>query len=426
MTLKRGITLSGGTIVRLGVGFLTWLVAAHLYPPSEIGLAAAVISAMTLCVQVGTMGVDLAVIYLLPTSRHRADDLLDSAIAFGAAAALVVSCAFIGLAAAGFDSLDVLARNGLYAMFFLLLSVFQASWWIMDQASIAKGRPDHLLIRASVDGTFTLLGLAALGIAGVKAAAAILGSWVVAAFAASTVAIVQLGRVPGGYRFKLRLRPKVVRDLLKVGLPNFALTAADNAPSLILPIVVAEALSPRDAAFWYAVWMIAIAAYTIPTSFGLNMFADIANSPSQVIAHVRNALRSGLLVAGVATVGLFALGPLVLAILGRSYAAAGGGALRIVALATVPMAVLKVYLFTCRALQRMSEGILVAGGVGVLAIALALGLASPLGLPGIASGWTIAQTVGALAIVLRLRLLVSRTTRDPAAIPLQQAQIVPT
>ncbi len=87
--------LSAGTMLRLAIGFLTWLVAARLYSTSEVGTAAAAISAMLLCVQIGTLGVDLAIIALFPRHRDNPARLLDTGITLGTATALLSGLGFV-------------------------------------------------------------------------------------------------------------------------------------------------------------------------------------------------------------------------------------------------------------------------------------------------------------------------------------------
>jgi O-antigen/teichoic acid export membrane protein len=406
-----GIALSAGTMVRLGIGFFSWLIAARLYSPSQVGIAAAAISAMLLCTQVGTLGVDLALVRLFPQYRQKPRSLLDTALTLGLVTGLLAGLAFIALSAAGLHSLHVLATSPIYASLFLLLTVLGAAWWIADQASVALRRSDLVLIRAMIAALTTLGGVSACGALGWRSAAAILASWVAAASVACSVGLLQLAGALGSYRFRLRLGRRLSRRLLSVALPNFAMAAADNAPGLVLPIVVAEVLSARAAAVWYVVWMMAMAAYTIPTAFGLNLFAHAAGAPKELARHVRDALRAAFSLAGAATVALAVLGPFVLSILGPTYASKGTAPLWFMALAAVPMVMTKAYLATCRATGRMLQGTLVAAVNGVTAVSVGAVASSGFGLSGIAVAWLSVQLASAIFTGTRLRaiLLSSRT-----------------
>jgi O-antigen/teichoic acid export membrane protein len=405
-----GLALSAGTMLRLAIGFLTWLVAARLYSTSQVGTAAAAISAMLLCVQIGTLGVDLAIIALYPRHRDNPARLLDTGITLGTATALLSGVGFVALAAAGLHSLHVLVAEPLYTCLFLVLTVLGASWWIMDQTSVALRRSDQVLLRAIVAAGITLTGVAVFGLAGWDTAAAILTSWVLAAFVACAVGGLQIARVLRPYRIRPRLAQRLVGTLITVGLPNFAMTAADNAPGFILPIVAAQVLSARSAAVWYVVWMMSLAAYTIPFAFGLNLFAEAAGAPSRLAHHVRDGFRVAIPLASAATIALAVLGPFVLSFLGSPYGRQGGTPVRIMALAAVPMVVTKIYLAVCRATGRLREGTIVAAIAGVTAVTTGVIAASHIGLTGIAVAWLAVQVVTAVATGLRLRTLLPRAS----------------
>src|SRR5437016_1424375 len=103
--LRNSLAFSAGTVVRMSLGFFTWLAAARLYPAEQVGIAATAISAMLLCIEAGLLGVDLALVAIFPAYRRRPASLLNTAITLAAITACVSSLAFVGLAAAGLHSL---------------------------------------------------------------------------------------------------------------------------------------------------------------------------------------------------------------------------------------------------------------------------------------------------------------------------------
>src|SRR5581483_10378449 len=71
------IALIAGKMATMGVGFLAWLVAARLFAPADVGLAAGAVSAMMLCVQLALFGAGAAIISLYPQHQQRPAALLD-------------------------------------------------------------------------------------------------------------------------------------------------------------------------------------------------------------------------------------------------------------------------------------------------------------------------------------------------------------
>src|SRR3990170_2583165 len=74
--LVSSVSLVAGKVAVMGFGFLSWVVAARLYPVAEFGLAAGAVAAVTLCAQLALLGVGSAIITLLPVHDGRPGRLL--------------------------------------------------------------------------------------------------------------------------------------------------------------------------------------------------------------------------------------------------------------------------------------------------------------------------------------------------------------
>src|SRR6476659_9258386 len=132
-----GFAFSAGTVVRMSLGFLTWLAAARLYPATQVGLAASAIASMMICLEAGLFGIDIAMLALYPAHRRNPARLLNTALTLAAISGGVSSLVFFILAAAGLGSLHILVSNPANALLFLGLVVFALIWWVMDQVSIS-------------------------------------------------------------------------------------------------------------------------------------------------------------------------------------------------------------------------------------------------------------------------------------------------
>jgi O-antigen/teichoic acid export membrane protein len=215
--LRGSVAFSAGTVLRMSLGFFTWLAAARLYSASQVGSAASAISAMMLCIEAGLLGVDLALIALFPSNRERPTRLLDTAFTLAAITACISSLACVALALAGLRALHLLVAGPAQLGLFVGLTVLGAVWWVMDQASVALRRSEQVLLRAVVAGVVTLAGVVALGAAGAAHASSILIAWLAAALAACGVGLLQISRAVGGYRPRVRLVAGLRRRLVSVG-----------------------------------------------------------------------------------------------------------------------------------------------------------------------------------------------------------------
>jgi O-antigen/teichoic acid export membrane protein len=193
-----------------------------------------------------------------------------------------------------------------------------------------------------------------------------------------------------------------VRRLLSVGLANHMLTLCERVPGLVLPVVVTELLSAEANAVWYIVWMSAWVVFTTPISVGIALFAEAVRQPESTARATATALRTSLLYAGTAAVGLALLAHPVLRLLGPHYATAGVTPLRILLIGVLPLAVVSAYFAQCRARGRLGEAIAVGilAGVGGVGVPAAMGVHH--GLVGIAAAWVAVQGVVACWAGVRL------------------------
>lgn len=400
------IALIAGKMATMGVGFLAWLVAARLFAPADVGLAAGAVSAMMLCVQLALFGVGAAIISLYPEHQRRPAALLDTAVTVVALAALAVAAGFLVLATGAFRELGVIGGTPAYTAAFLAMCVFGALGVLLDQISTALRRGDQALTRGALSGVVTLGALiAAPVLAGQTGVLAILAAWVAGNFAPVALGAGQLRRTLSGYWYRPAIRSDLALRLVGVGLPNWALTLAERAPGSILPIVVTEILSPAANATWYAAWMMAWVVYIIPIQVGLSLFAEAAHRPNELGRAVRLGLGLSLAIGVVGAIGAAFVGPIMLSILGPTYVDGGTTTLRILLVAVVPFAFIQAYYSACRSRQRLTEAIFTGIVSGLAGVAAAAAAALAYGLPGMATAWLATQCLAGLWALWRLRAL---------------------
>ena len=411
-----------GRAVSMALGFVFWLLAARLFAPSEVGLAAGAIAAMMLCTQLGALGVGSAFISLYPQYRQRVDTLLSAAITVVGLGSLVAGGLFLLLASAAFGDLDVVAASAAYTGLFLVMCLLGTVNIILDQVSMALGRGGQVLTRNVLFGGVAAVSLLAVGTTREEASSLQLFSlWVAAGVSACAMGGLQLRRSSLRYRFPTRIHRTVGASLIRVGLPNHALTLTERAPGLVLPIVVTELLSPAQNAFWYTVWMMAWVVYIVPISMGIALFAEVSHHPDSLPTAVRSGVRSALALGSAAAVGLALLAGLLLGVLGDQYATQGSTPLRILLVALPPLTFLQQYFAVCRATGKLTEAILTGAVSGIAAVVSAALAARPYGLAGMAWAWVATQYVAGAWALVRVRSLdaggpdARRASRTPQA-----------
>ena len=411
------LNLIAGKAAGMGLGFVFWLVAARSFSAQAMGLTAAAISALMLCVQLATLGVGPAFIAEHPGHRGDPGRLLDTALTIQVLSGSAVAAVFLAVFAVSDLELGAVAANPAFAGAFLLMGAIGTVGLLQDHVSMAHGRGDQVLARDSVNGSVTLLPLALIPLVGPWAGSAgLFSAWVIGALCACVLGFRQISRI-SGHRLRLRAERKLSRRLVGRGLPNYALTLMEKAPTFILPIIVTELLSPADNAYWYAAWMISWGVCVIPSAFGFGLYAETVRDRQRLADHVRRALRTSLALGVPAAIGAAVLARPLLSMLGQGYADAGAGPLRILVIAVVPVAVIQTYFAVCRARGEFSEAV----GTGVAWVTLGLGGAAAAvgswGLVGMAGCWLGATALTAVWASFRLWSLVGETA-VPSAIAL--------
>jgi O-antigen/teichoic acid export membrane protein len=404
--LPNSLALIAAKVATLGLGFLFWVLAARLFSPRDVGLAAAVVAAVMLCTQFALLGAGAAVISLYPEHASSPRRLLHTGINFVVLSGGLIGLAFVAVAAGGFPKLGVVGSSAAYTGLFASMSIFGTLAILLDQISTTLRRGDEALGRGLLNGVLSLVCLALLGVLGASAGSmAIFACWVVGGAAACALGALQLWRGAARYRWRPALDFGLARRLIVVGMPNHLLTLADRAPGLVLPVIVTELLSPTTNAFWYAVWMMAWVVFVIPVQVGMTVFSEASHRPAAIDQLVRHGLRVGLGIGTAAAVCMAALASVALSFMGPRYASGGTEALRILVWGVVPAAIIQVYYARSRAVRRLWEAIATATVTGAATVTAAAVAGAEWGLAAMALAWITVQSVAAVWAVWRLHVL---------------------
>jgi O-antigen/teichoic acid export membrane protein len=405
---SNSVGLIAAKLTTMGAGFVYWLVAAHLFTRTDVGAAAGVVAALMLCTQIAVLGIGSSVITEFRHHEEQPDRLVNSAMTLVTVTATVAAAVFLVLAFTVLPKLGDAVSSLTFALVFLVASLTATGLLLADQISAAMRRGDYAFARALVFGAGTLACLAAAAATHRDGALAIFAPWAVAGLVATLLGIQQLRRGLPGYRPLPVLRRAELGGLLRMGVPNHILTLSERVPGLVMPIFVAEIVSPKANAAWYAAWMMAWLAYMIPIQTGIATFAEVARDPARLPEVVGRALRTSLTLGCTVAILLIVLAAPLLSLLGSSYAADGAMPLRVLAVGIVPVTFTYAYFAACRGLC-MPQRALPLGWAGVALViaatvpALALG-----GLTAMAIAFVGVQAVVGAVAARRLHRLRAR------------------
>jgi O-antigen/teichoic acid export membrane protein len=396
-----------GKAFQMGAGFLFWIVAARAATVGDVGVAAATVSAVMVCTQLGVLGTGSAVIVALGRGEP-VRETLDTAFTLVTLAAAITSSVYL-TATWITDSQAVEGTNvGVFVLLFLVAAVFGTVMICQDQVSIAVRHAEGAATRYACGGVLTLAITLLASTAWELSATALFACWSVGSVVAAFVGVIQLRRWIG-YRYRPSIHVGRLRGLARLGLPNQLLTLSERLPPAVIPLVLAHFGSPTATAYWYPAWMMAWAAFTAPISVGMVQFADLVREPGRSREIIRSGVVWSLLLGGSLCLVLVGGADLLLSLLGKEYAAASATALRILAVGLIPFVVLQAYNAQCRASGRTSEAT-VLGAFVLVALSVGTALLADRGATAIALLWVGCTGVAAVWACVRLRMLLRRGT----------------
>jgi O-antigen/teichoic acid export membrane protein len=416
--LRNSIFILLTTVVNSAFGFVFWLLAARLFPASVVGLTAALISAGTIVVLLGSIGVGGTLIQSLPGDDRPAGWRLT----LWAGMAVAVSTSLV----LGFIAIVVLPRvsgqltnlgDARYIAVFAVGTVAMTAGAIVDYAFLAERVAGRMLGRNSAVAAGKVVAAVLLTVVAGSRALDLLSAWSAAAVVGLVLGLVLLTRhVRPGWPPRpsaLFRRARVLRGRMAgqqlIGMGGALLP-------YLLPVLVTARLSARQNAYFYTTWMLAGLFLIIAPAVSLSLFAEGAHSPHELRAKAISALKIviAILVPGIA--GVLVLGGFVLAAFGHAYEQNAAGLLRIVLLASVPDALNNVYVAVLRVRGRLATAaalnLSMAGGI----VVLSWFLLPSLGIDAV--GWTFLamQLCGCVFVgadLIRQARLVSATQGGP-------------
>lgn len=396
-------------IVNTGItavlGFVYWVVAARLYSTTDVGLASAAISAMTLLAGIALFNLEEVLVRFIPIAGQHTRKLIGSVYLLCSAASVVVALLFLlGLDIWG-ATLGFLRQQGGGA-WFVMATVAWMIFIVQDGILVGLGRALFVPIENAVFG----LGKLALLLAFVGSGPfGIFRSWTIMAVLVVIpfTALIFLRLVPRHMAAPGGSGAPFSRQMLRrYATSDYIGSMFDLAAISLLPLLVTHQAGPEQNAFFYQSWIIAYTLILLANNGARALTVEAAKDQSHLEAYGRTVVGHTLKLLVPAVAAVVILAPFLLRIFGPEYAAGGTTTLRILALAPIPHTIVLLALVTARLQQRLRELIAIQASTAILVLGTSLALVGNLGGTGAAIGWLVGQiVVAAVLLATRLRWL---------------------
>jgi O-antigen/teichoic acid export membrane protein len=172
--------------------------------------------------------------------------------------------------------------------------------------------------------------------------------------------------------------------------------------TLIPPVLVLHISGATANAYFAVPWLIVITLQTLVWNIMMSFIAGVGRDAAGLASHLRRTAGLVAGVAGAGTLGLLALGPLLLTVQGHAFAVGGGGLLRVAALSFPFTAVVIFYSGFAMLENRLWRAVLVQGFSAAIFLVGSVLLLPRVGLAGVGWAYLIGQAIAALVLLPEL------------------------
>ena len=379
-------------------GFAFWIIVARFYPPEDVGLASAAISAVSLLAALANLGLGYGLIRFLYYSGKNANNMINSCFTIGGLTSVVVALIFI----LGLDfwspALVFIRQNPVYLIAFVFFTIALTLSLLTEQTFVAERRAGFVLAKNLI---FNLLRLPLpILLAVFFHSFGIFASWGISLGVAFLVSVpLFLPRVQSGYRPFFAINREAVNDILHFSFANYTGNLFWAAPVFILPIMVVNLLGAELNAYFYIAWAIGGTLTMLPTVTSISLFAEGSYDEEKLGLNIWRSLKMVFVILTPIVILVLAFADKLLLLFGSSYSENATTLLRLLSIAALPLAINVVYL----GIKRVERKLKVIVGLTVFAAAVTLGLSFYLlpliGVNGAGIAWLTSQGVIALVIV---------------------------
>jgi O-antigen/teichoic acid export membrane protein len=407
---RNSIYIMGSTALTALIGYLYWVVAAHLYSVNAIGLASALISIITVVSVLAELGIGSTLVQLLP--RRKTDAAwsltLNAGLATGALVGLLAGIIMVLVLPFVSPEFAIINQHIVYTLVCILGVPLYTLSTLLDQTFVAERTSRNMLIR---NGTFALFKLALMLLLVSLGALGLVASWVLAlALALLGVRTLLMPRMKRAYLMTTRGIVGQVRTMLSGLAWNHFINIGSLLPMYLLSTLVTVRLSVADNAYFYTTSMVGSFFLIISTAVSVSLFAEGSHAEENVLHKARTSAGLIALVLTPAMLISFLGGRSILSLFGPNYAQHAYLLLVIITIGAIPDAVTNIYVSILRVQKRMLRAGFFNLGVALLILVLAWILLPSLGI--VAAGWAylIGQLVGSLVAGIDIAI---SSRRDP-------------
>jgi O-antigen/teichoic acid export membrane protein len=405
---RTGYALVANTVGTTVVGFVYWVVAAHLYSRQALGRCSALVSALIVVSAVAQLGLNNALPRFLPATGRSADRFIAWGYGTSSMAAVVIGGAFVTVLPRLSQQWRFVSASVPLAVTFVAAAVVWGVFALEDATLTGLHRAVVIPVENSVYGVFKLVLLVVL--ASALPSAGIFAAWLI-----PLVAIVPTVNwlIFRRYLTGTGITGASVRapEVIRFALVDYLGMLLAQSYGYMLPLLVLSVLGAAANATFFAAWTIAAGLELVAVNFGMSLLVEGTRAPHRLAEMTRGVLVRCTLVTVTGAAVLTFAARLILGIYGSAYAANGSVVLALLGAATIPTSFVLVAFALDRIERRVGRATVTQLALAVLVLGSSVPLTRSLGINGTGLAWLGSSLIVATA---RIRTIARAAGPGPA------------
>ncbi|MCV7215644.1 lipopolysaccharide biosynthesis protein [Mycobacterium crocinum] len=330
------------------LGLVFWGVAGRLYPATEVGVAAALITSALMLSMMSMLSIDNIYERFLPVAGEKAGSLIKRGYLIVAGTSLLAGAALVAL-----GPREELFSSRWAMVCYPLLVMVLAVFTLLDKTAVGLGVTKWSAAKNLIHAIVKLAALFALVWTG--SGASIVLAWGATAAAGILFVLAAMRRRWRTHdQFRRPSELPAQRQLLSYVGSSFGITTLWLIGPLVVPLIVVSRFGAAANAHFAVAWAIINALYFAVHLVMSPFVAEVAAHPDRVAALSTRMVQMMVAVSVVGALGLVLVGPFVLGLIGSDYRAQGQGMLVLAAVFVPLSAVSAIYEGFARVSRRLT------------------------------------------------------------------------
>jgi O-antigen/teichoic acid export membrane protein len=382
------------------LGFIFWIIVARFYDAADVGIASATIAAMGLVGSFSRLGLETGLVRFLRQNGEDTKSTINSVFTIGLLSSIAASLIFIAELGLWSPALVFIRENPLYLAAFVVFTMASVLSVFVEHAFIAAR---HSGFTASKSLIFSLLKIPIpIALAGLMKDFDVFTSWGISLLAALFISIfLFLPRAQPGYRFGFVIKTRIVKDMLRFSFANYLSAIFWGAPGVVVPIMIINILGAELNAYFYIAWALGGVLIMIPTAVATSLFAEGSYDDTNLMTYIRRSLKMSFVLLIPAVILVVLVADKLLLLFGGLYSESATSLLRLLSVASLPLAVNVIYLNIKRVQKDLKPIVGLTAFMALLTLILNYFLLPGMGINGAGIAWLVGQGVTALWVTVR-------------------------